>query len=63
MAVDADAIARADLRIPDPKHPFLNADGTVDRVWFVYLNNLTNTINELKTLANAIKTEVDTQHP
>lgn len=63
MAVSADEVTRADIIPPGPNHPFLTSDGRVDRVWYAFLVSLANMSNDLKTLANATKTEVDTQHP
>lgn len=63
MAVSQSAITRADIVIPGPNHPFLTPKGTVDPIWYAFLLNMANMSNDAKTLANAIKTEVDTQHP
>lgn len=63
MAVSASSITQADIVTPAPNHPFLNQDGTVDRVWYAFLVNQQKMLNDLKTLANSIKTEVDIQHP
>lgn len=63
MAVSESEITRADLVPPGPNHPFLTSEGTVDPIWYNFLNNIANMSNELKTLSNAIRTEVNTQHP
>jgi len=63
VAVSADSVSRADLVPPGPNHPFLTPSGTVDPIWYAFLLNLANMSNDLKTLANATKAEVDTQHP
>jgi hypothetical protein len=63
VAVSVDAITQADLSIPRPDHPFLTPDGSVDPIWYRFLADQARMINSIKELTNAIKTEVDTQHP
>jgi len=63
VAVSVDEVTQADTKIPRPDHPLLQSNGTVDPIWYRFLSNLSSSNNQIKELANAIKTEVDAQHP
>jgi hypothetical protein len=54
------AVSQPAVRIPDANHPLIrrgpNGESFVDPVWHRYLSDLT-------ALLNALRTEVNTQHP
>lgn len=64
MAVNGSAVTQADIALPDVNHPLIDLKtGRIDPVWHRVLVDLARQSNAVKTLANAILTEVNTQHP
>lgn len=63
MAVDNPLISQDNIVLPTLDEPFVDSNGHITKVWRDTLSNMVNQINLLKSLANATKAEVDTQHP
>ena len=63
MAVSEAAITQEDLVLPKPDHPVIMSNGMIDPVWYRFFSDLIRMENYNKELTNAIRTEVNTQHP
>lgn len=63
VAVSVDEITQEDLRMPNQEHPFLTPEGRIDPIWHRFLSDTVRMINSQKELLNAVRTEVNTQHP
>jgi hypothetical protein len=64
VAVSGSAVDTVNITLPDVSHPLIDVrTGRIDPVWHRVLVDLTRQSNAVKALANAILTEVNTQHP
>ena len=64
MAVSGSAVTQTDIVLPDVNHPLIDVrTGRIDPVWHRALSDMVRQGNAVKALANAILTEVNTQHP
>jgi hypothetical protein len=64
VAVSGSSVTQVDIGLPDVNHPLIDMKtGRIDPVWHRVLVDLTRQSNAVKSLANAILTEVNTQHP
>lgn len=69
MAVNGSAVSEVAVRLPDDSHPFGYIGGDrskpvfLDPVWRRFLQEVVNREQATAVLANAILTEVNTQHP
>lgn len=66
MAVSTPAVEERRIRLPDDSHPIAyQKDGLIylDPVWRRVLQAVIDRQHEIAVLANAIRTEVNTQHP
>lgn len=64
MAVSGTAVESVRIAMPDVNHPLIDVrTGKIDPVWHRVLSDLVRQNEAVRTLANAILTEVNTQHP
>lgn len=64
MAVSGSAVTTAKIALPDVNHPLIDMrTGKIDPIWHRVLSDLVRQSEAVRTLANAILTEVNTQHP
>lgn len=64
MAVNGSAVESAKIVLPDVNHPFIDVrTGKIDPIWHRALADLARQSEAVRVLANAILTEVNTQHP
>jgi hypothetical protein len=64
VAVSGSAVESARIAMPDVNHPLVDVStGKIDPVWHRVLTDLVRQNEAVRTLANAILTEVNTQHP